>query len=74
MRRGVDETRDTAEMQADETRKELRCIRSTDSAVCLTSSVCRHSMTTLQTHIVRQMEIYRDDLIQVLQSRRLVPI
>ena len=43
MRRGKDETRNKAEMQADATRTELRCIRSTDC------TVFRHSMTALLT-------------------------
>ncbi len=33
----------------DETKTELRWIESTDGAVCLTSTACRHGMTALQT-------------------------
>ena len=44
MRRGKDETRNKAEIQADETRTELKYIGSTNV------TVCRHSMTALPTH------------------------
>ena len=37
--------------EVDETKTGLRCIQSTDGAVCLTSTVFRHSITALLTEI-----------------------
>ncbi len=55
MRRGKDETRNKAEMQADATRTELRCIRFTDC------TVFRHSMTVLQTSLSVDPALCVDD-------------
>ena len=56
MRQGIDETQNKYVRQGTKLRcrlmrqgTELRCIASTDGTVCLTSTVCRHSMTVLST-------------------------